>query len=95
MSDTDFKSSTNFVINPQYRLQWEAAQNCHVLLYPEGMVQLSDSAAAILQHCQKPTDTQTLIGRLREQFPGADLEDDVKEFIADARQQQWLVNPAG
>ena len=30
---------------PGYRLQWEAVQNAHVLLYPEGMVKLNDSAA--------------------------------------------------
>ncbi|MFX5622761.1 pyrroloquinoline quinone biosynthesis peptide chaperone PqqD, partial [Acinetobacter baumannii] len=30
------------------RLQWEEAQQAWVLLYPEGMVTLNDSAAAIL-----------------------------------------------
>ncbi len=24
-----------------FRLQWEAAQNAHVLLYPEGMIKLN------------------------------------------------------
>lgn len=27
-----------------FRLQWEPVQNCHVLLYPEGMIKLNDSA---------------------------------------------------
>ena len=31
-----------------FRLQWEEAQGCHVLLYPEGMVQLNASAGTIL-----------------------------------------------
>ncbi|WP_302789693.1 pyrroloquinoline quinone biosynthesis peptide chaperone PqqD, partial [Escherichia coli] len=30
-----------------YRLQWEQVQNSHVILYPEGMAKLNDSAAAI------------------------------------------------
>ena len=30
------------------RLQWEPAQEAHVLLYPEGMVKLNGSAGAIL-----------------------------------------------
>ena len=33
------------------RLQWEPAQDCHVLLYPEGMVKLNQSAGEILKRC--------------------------------------------
>lgn len=32
-----------------YRLQWEEMQNCHVILYPEGMAKLNDSATMILE----------------------------------------------
>ena len=32
-----------------FRLQWEPAQNAHVLLYPEGMVKLNGSAGEILK----------------------------------------------
>ena len=35
-------------IGPQFRLQWEEAQQMYVLLYPEGMVQLSDTAADVV-----------------------------------------------
>ena len=31
-----------------FRLQWEPAQDCHVLLYPEGMVKLNGSAGEIM-----------------------------------------------
>ena len=34
-----------------FRLQWEEAQGCHVLLYPEGMVKLNRSAGEILARC--------------------------------------------
>ena len=34
-----------------FRLQWEEAQGCHVLLYPEGMVKLNRSAGEILKRC--------------------------------------------
>ena len=33
------------------RLQWEPAQDAHVLLYPEGMVKLNGSAGAIMSRC--------------------------------------------
>lgn len=40
-----------YQLTTAYRLQWEKVQNAHVLLYPEGMVQLNPSAAEILLLC--------------------------------------------
>lgn len=82
-------------LNPRYRLQWEAAQNCHVLLYPEGLVRLSDTASAILALFSSPASIKQSIEALQQQYPDADtLHDDVHEFVEHALQQQWLV-PAG
>ena len=82
-----------FKINPQYRLQWEAAQNCHVLLYPEGLVQLSDSAAIILQECGEATTLNQVTATLSERFPDADgIGDDIKDFLTEAQTQDWIVN---
>lgn len=88
MTDT----SLPMQINPQYRLQWEEAQNCYVLLYPEGLVRLSDSASEILKLWQSPTTEAEVIRTLQERFPEADsLAADVQDFVAHARQQSWLV----
>ena len=38
-------------VTPGFRLQWEPVQNCHVLLYPEGMVKLNGSAGEIMSRC--------------------------------------------
>jgi len=38
-------------IGKGFRLQWEAVQQAHVLLYPEGMVKLNGSAGEILTRC--------------------------------------------
>ena len=43
--------STRPRIGSGFRLQWEPAQNCHVLLYPEGMVKLNGSAGEIMVRC--------------------------------------------
>ncbi len=85
-----------FRLNPRYRLQWEEAQGCHVLLYPEGLVKLNDTAAAILGRSREPVDIDILIERLRLDYPEADssLADDVAEFLDHARQRDWIV-PAG
>jgi len=85
--------SSQFRLNPRYRLQWEEAQGCHVLLYPEGLVKLSDSAHIILERCQQPTSETTLIETLQQQFPEAEgLADDVRDFLGHAREQEWIVN---
>lgn len=80
-----------FVINPRYRLQWEPAQNCHVLLYPEGLVQLSASATEILQHCTQAITEQDLVAALQEKYPAADtLPQDVHEFLQQAHAREWI-----
>jgi len=92
VSDTFDPISTNFLINPNYRLQWEEAQQCHVLLYPEGMVKLSDTAVEILKRCEQPQTGNELIAKLQKEFPGADtLVNDVSEFLEHAQQQEWIL----
>lgn len=91
MSKFNLETAT-FKLNPRYQFQWEEAQQCHVLLYPEGLIKLSGSAAEILRRCQQPTTTATLIDELNKAFAGAEgLANDVKEFLADAQQQVWIV----
>ena len=77
-------------IAPGFRLQWEDAQDAHVLLYPEGMVRLSESAGAILGRCDGERTLDDLLDSLREAFPGADLEADVVEFLTIALEKGWI-----
>ena len=78
------------VIPPRFRLQWEVAQNSYVLLYPEGMVQLSESAAQILNRIDGNASVLTIIEELERSFPGADLRADVLEFLAVALERGWV-----
>ena len=73
-----------------YRLQWEQVQDCHVLLYPEGMVQLNSTAAAILQQIDGQRDLASIISALESEFAQTDLGSDITEFIDTARQRGWL-----
>src|SRR4029078_12435926 len=47
-----------------FRLQWEPAQNCHVLLYPEGMVKLNGSAGEIMTRCAGERSIEAIVGEL-------------------------------
>ncbi|MFL6613691.1 MAG: pyrroloquinoline quinone biosynthesis peptide chaperone PqqD, partial [Pantoea agglomerans] len=54
-----------------YRMQWEAAQDTHVVLYPEGMAKLNETAAAILELVDGKQDIAAIIATLDSRFPEA------------------------
>jgi len=72
------------------RLQWEPAQEAHVLLYPEGMVKLNGSAGAILERCDGVRTVAEIIADLELAFGAANLTDDVTAFVALALERRWL-----
>jgi pyrroloquinoline quinone biosynthesis protein D len=78
------------VIPLRFRLQWEPAQNAYVLLYPEGMVKLSDSAAEILKRVNGAASISSIIQELEGAFPGTDLTADVLEFLSEAHERGWI-----
>lgn len=73
-----------------FRFQWEEAQQCFVLLYPEGMVKLNTAAGEILKQCDGERTVAEIIGELERLFPGADLQSDVLAFLAEARDKRWI-----
>jgi pyrroloquinoline quinone biosynthesis protein D len=83
-------------LGKHFRLQWEQSQGCHVLLYPEGMIQLHGGAGEIMTRIDGKLTLQELIAALESAFPGADLRDDVVEFAEIAHAKGWLQPcPAG
>jgi pyrroloquinoline quinone biosynthesis protein D len=77
-------------ITPGFRLQWEAAQNCHVLLYPEGMVKLNQSGGEILKRCDGTRDVAAIVADLESAFGVQGLEGDVRAFLDIAAKQRWI-----
>jgi len=75
-----------------YRLQWEPTQDCHVILYPEGMAKLNESAAVILQLVDGKRALSAIIAELNGRFPEAGgVDDDVIEFFAQAYEQKCII----
>jgi pyrroloquinoline quinone biosynthesis protein D len=72
------------------RLQWEPAQDCHVLLYPEGMVKLNQSAGEILSRCDGVRDLATLVAALEQAFSAQGLRGDVEAFLRLAAERGWV-----
>jgi pyrroloquinoline quinone biosynthesis protein D len=78
------------LIGRGFRLQWEPAQNTHVLLYPEGMVKLNASAGEILSRCDGKRTLNEIIADLERTFSQPGLSQDVTNFVSFAVDQKWL-----
>ncbi len=73
-----------------FRLQWEEAQNTWVLLYPEGMVKLNQSAGEITRRCDGVRTVADIIADLETTFGAQNLTADVVAFLDLASERGWL-----
>ena len=74
-----------------FRMQYEEAQQNWVLLYPEGMVQLNQSASEILKRCNGERDVPAIVADLEQTFNVLGLEKDVIGFLEIATERGWIV----
>lgn len=81
-----------FEINPMYLFRWEEAQRAHVLLYPEGIVKLNETAAEILKLCDGDRTVDQMIGELERKFTvdGEGIASGVYKFLEDAHAKGWI-----
>jgi pyrroloquinoline quinone biosynthesis protein D len=76
---------------PGFRFQWEEAQGCYVILYPEGMVKMNQSAGEILRRCDGSKTVGAIVQDLNQQFPDVDnLKADVHKFLEVAYDHGWI-----
>jgi pyrroloquinoline quinone biosynthesis protein D len=83
-------TSTKLAIGHGFRLQWEPAQNAHVLLYPEGMVKLNTSAGEIMSRCDGERTLAEVVADLEKAFDATGLSSEVTAFASLALQNKWL-----
>lgn len=72
------------------RMQYESVQQGWVLLYPEGMVQLNQSAAEILRHCDGTRTIAELIQTLEALFETSGIEPEVMNLLGEAKRRAWI-----
>jgi pyrroloquinoline quinone biosynthesis protein D len=79
-------------LNPHYVFRWEASQDAHILLYPEGLIKLNPAAAEILKRCDGLRTTDDLVADLDAAFPGQPeaIARDTAAFLEMARDKGWL-----
>ncbi len=83
-------TSQTINLAPGHRLQWEPAQNAHVILYPEGMVELNQTSAEILKLCTGELSFDEIVSQLEQQFNVQGIANDVAEFIQVALNNGWI-----
>lgn len=86
----DFPRESAPSVARPFRFQWEEAQECFVLLYPEGMVKLNAAAGEILKRCDGIRTVGEIISELEEQFAAPGLADDVLDFFVEAHGKGWI-----
>ena len=83
-------SATRPSVSHGFRLQWEPVQDCHVLLYPEGMVKLNGSAGEIMKRCDGAASIAAIAADIEQTHALQGLEPDVLAFVELAGKQRWL-----
>ena len=77
-------------IGSGFRLQWEEAQQAWVLLFPEGMVKLNESAGEIMKRCNGTSSVAEIVADLEGSFGVQGLQGDVLAFLDIARGKHWV-----
>ena len=86
----ELKNETILEIVPTFRVQWEEVQNCYVVLYPEGMVKLSQSAGEIMKRIDGEKSVIDIIYDISNAFDGADVKEDVMKFLEVVYGNGWI-----
>ena len=80
-----------YTIAHHQRFQWEDAQGCFVILFPEGMVKLNGGAGEVLNQVDGKRSVADIVAILKAKFPDApDLEQDIVGMIELALEKAWL-----
>ena len=90
MDDRSVAADQVYAIARPFRLQWEPAQDAHVLLYPEGMVKLNQSAGEIMKRLDGKRTLAVVTCGCEAAFDASGLLGDVIGFVAVALEQGWV-----
>ena len=74
-----------------YRMQYEPVQTAWVLLYPEGMVKLNDSAAEILRRCNGQLSPEGIVAELEAIFNTQGIGLQVNDMLQEGVRRGWIV----
>jgi pyrroloquinoline quinone biosynthesis protein D len=80
-----------YKIAPHHRFQWEKAQDCYVILFPEGMVKLNGSAGEVLNLVNGESTVESITEVLSKKFIDApNISKDIEGMIELALEKAWI-----
>lgn len=71
------------------RYRWDTIREQHQIVFPEGVLVLNESGAAIVRYCDGRS-TDELIAALASEFPDGDLATDVPAFLGRLSEKGFL-----
>ena len=83
---------SRYTINPTFLFRWEETQQSYVLLYPEGIVKLNQTAGEIIKRCDGAHTVDELVCELQTLFPdaGTCVKEGVFKFLEVFRAKGWI-----
>ncbi|MGE4596577.1 MAG: pyrroloquinoline quinone biosynthesis peptide chaperone PqqD [Methylophilaceae bacterium] len=80
-----------FKIAAHHRFQWEKAQDCYVILFPEGMVKLNGGAGEVLNLVNGETTVESITNTLTNKFSDApNIDKDIVGMFELALEKAWI-----
>lgn len=80
-----------YAIARHYRFQWEEAQGCYVLLFPEGMIKLNGGAGEVIKRVDGQRSVAQIVADVQAAFPDVpDIQADVIAMLNLAVEKAWL-----
>ena len=80
-----------YKIAAHHRFQWEKAQDCYVILFPEGMVKLNGSAGEVLNLVNGESTVELITEALSKKFTDApNIAKDIEGMIELALDKAWI-----
>jgi pyrroloquinoline quinone biosynthesis protein D len=89
MKDKPWSRTSKIRLAPGHQLQKDSADG-HILTGPAGIVQLNDSAAAILALCDGTLTRGQIIARILPRSKDDSFAVDVRDFLSAARRRGWI-----
>ncbi len=91
MKDRALSRASKVRLAPGRQLQKDSTGDGHTLVGPAGIVQLNESAAAILALCNGTLTREQIVARVLPRSKEDSFAVDVREFLNAARRRGWLV----
>ena len=80
-----------YKIAAHHRFQWEKAQDCYVILFPEGMVKLNGSAGEVLNLVNGESTVEFITEALSKKFTDVpNIAKDIEGMIELALDKAWI-----